>query len=190
MVPPASRPERSRSPGSWRGSIWRRPPVLWSSPCAPRCSETDVRIPTHIMVHHSLTKDGATVSWGAIERYHREVMGWRDCGYHAGVELTGAPSLGPYGYQGLIGRPLAAMAAACPQGNMNNVALHVCCVGNYDLVVPPLRLLEVLIARVLLPWMREYGIPPENVVGHRDYNPAKTCPGSRFDLGRLRRMVR
>jgi hypothetical protein len=149
-----------------------------------------MRTPTHIMVHHSLTADGDTVSWGAIERYHREVNGWRDIGYHAGIELTGEEAkLGPFAYQALIGRAPAAMAAACPQGNMNNVALHVCCVGNYDLVEPPRRLIEVLLERVILPWMNEYGIPPEHIVGHRDYNPAKTCPGTKFDLDRLRKMV-
>lgn len=146
---------------------------------------------THIMVHHSLTPDGATVSWAAIEKYHRETQGWRDIGYHAGVELvTGNPELAGYGYQALIGRAPYQPASACPQGDMNRVALHVCCVGNFDEVGPPDGLIRVLIRRVLLPWMTEYGIPPERIVAHHDYNAAKTCPGKRFDLEILRRMVR
>ena len=146
---------------------------------------------THIMIHHSLTKDGEEVSWGAIERYHREVDKWLDVGYHAGVEETGPEAkLGEYRYQALIGRPLADQASACPQGGMNRVALHVCCVGNYDDVAPPDALLRCLVRRVVLPWMREFLIPPENIVGHRDFNPAKSCPGRLFDLDRLRAMVR
>ncbi len=141
------------------------------------------------MVHHSATADSGTVSWAAIERYHREQNGWSDVGYHAGVELVGGEDLGRYRFQALIGRPPAAIGSACPEGGMNRVALHVCCVGNYDAAAPPLGLLECLVRRVLLPWMREYGIPPERVVGHRDYNPAKSCPGVRFDLELLRRMV-
>lgn len=142
-----------------------------------------------IMVHHSLTADSDTVSWGAIERYHIETNGWRDTGYHRGVELTGIAALGRYAWQSLVGRPERSVAAACPQGGMNEVALHVCCVGNYDVVAPHPSLLRCLVRRVLIPWMEEYSIPPSRIVGHRDYNPLKTCPGTRFDLDALRRMV-
>ena len=150
-----------------------------------------MRTPTHIMVHHSLTADGATVSWAAIEKYHREANGWRDIGYHAGVEVvTDNPDLRLYAHQGLIGRPVAAVASACPQGEMNRVALHVCCVGNFDLAAPSLPMLQCLVRRIVLPWMSEFGISPERIVGHRDFNPEKTCPGTQFDLELLRRMVR
>jgi len=139
---------------------------------------------THIMLHHSATKDSGTVSWGAIEKFHKETRGWRDIGYHAGVELVGES------YYALIGRSIMEQAAACPEGMMNVRALHVCCVGDYDVVAPSSGLLEVLVERVLVPWMRGFGIPPENIVGHQDYNRGKSCPGRLFDLGVVRRMVR
>jgi N-acetylmuramoyl-L-alanine amidase len=136
-----------------------------------------------IMVHHSLTADSQTVSWGAIERYHRETNGWLDIGYHAGVELVGTD------YYALIGRNEQWGAAACKEGNMNVLALHVCCVGNYDLAPPPETLLAVLAHRVVLPWMQRYSIPSDRIIGHRDYATYKSCPGSQFDLDHLRRMV-
>ncbi len=148
---------------------------------------------TYIMLHHSLTKDGETVSWPAIEKYHREdpEHRWRDIGYHAGVELvTNNPDLALYDYQALIGRPERSQASACPQGNMNQLALHLCFVGNFDLAPPPKEMLERAVQRVILPWMIDYDISPDQIVGHRDFNPAKSCPGKMFDLDVVRRMVR
>jgi hypothetical protein len=144
------------------------------------------------MVHHSATEDGTTVSWAAIEKFHREDPEhlWRDVGYHAGVELvTPNPDLAKYRYQALIGRGVHDLAAACPQGRMNEIALHVCCVGNFDLVAPDDGLLAVLVKRVIVPWRRQFGIPVENIVTHNQFNPAKSCPGTRFDMALLRGMV-
>ena len=150
-----------------------------------------MRIPTHIMIHHSLTKDGSTVSWPAIEKYHKETNKWLDIGYHAGIELvTDNPELDNYKYQALIGRPLNHMAAACPQRNMNTVALHVCCIGNFDLAPPPQELLVTLLKRIILPWALEFSISAQNWVGHRNYNPNKTCPGTKFNLEALKLLVK
>lgn len=145
---------------------------------------------TKIMIHHSFTKDSGTVSWPAIEKFHKETNGWNDIGYHAGVELvTDNPELGKYRYQALMGRGLKYQAAACPEGGMNSKALHVCCIGNYDVIAPPQELLEVLVRRILKPWMVLFELSPNCIVGHRDFNPNKTCPGSLFDLNTLRGMV-
>ena len=151
-----------------------------------------MRIPTHIMVHHSATKDGATVSWAAIEKFHREdpEHRWRDIGYHAGVEVvTDNPGLQRYRFQALIGRPVHDLASACPQGRMNEIALHACCVGNFDVVKPDPAMLAVLAKRVIIPWRRQFGIPVENIVRHHDFNSGKTCPGVLFDMAALRGAV-
>jgi len=139
---------------------------------------------SHIIIHHSLTEDGQTVSWGAIERYHRETMGWEDVGYHAGVELIGGE------YYALFGRAEYRFAAACKEGAMNQVGLHVCCVGNYDSIAPTDCMLNVLVRRVLAPWCDRYNIGAENIQGHRDYAHYKTCPGLLFDLNLVRDLVR
>jgi len=136
-----------------------------------------------IMVHHSLTKDGETVSWGAIERYHRETRGWTDIGYHFGVENIAGDQYA------VVGRPEHRPAAACPQGEMNRLAIHVCCVGNFDLAPPSQAMLQLVVKRVLIPVMDRYGITPERIVGHHQYNPAKSCPGTKFDLAKLRLLI-
>lgn len=149
-----------------------------------------MRSPTHIMIHHSLTKDSGTVSWPAIEKFHVQTNGWSDIGYHAGVELVSHDRfLAGYGYQALMGRGLDQKAAACPQGNMNELALHVCCVGNYDLEAPSIDMLHVLLKRVLIPWSTWFNIPKEKWIGHRDYNTGKSCPGTKFDLNFLRQLA-
>lgn len=161
-----------------------------------------------IVVHHSLTKDGATASWPAIEKYHREVHGWRDVGYHGGVEaVTSEPELKTYRYQAFVGRDDTDNASACPQADMNSLGVHVCFVGNFDEDEPSLKMLEVGARRLIIPWMREHGITPDRVIGHRDAGlmvgldyrkpnasgpggrEFKTCPGLRFDLDALRRLV-
>jgi len=134
------------------------------------------------MLHHSLTRDGQTVSWGAIRRYHVETRHWGAIGYHYGVELVGDH------YEVLMGRSELDPAAACPQEEMNARALHICCVGNFDDAPPPSAMLEALVGLVILPAMVEYGLPPERIIGHRDANPNKTCPGLRFDLDVVRTM--
>lgn len=144
---------------------------------------------THIVVHHSLTADSGTVSWAAIERHHIETQGWNDIGYHAGIEIVASSKFGRFAYQALLGRPEDQVAAACKEGDMNDVGLHVCCVGNFDLAPPSLEMITRLVQRVIGPWMRRYSIPPERIVGHRDFATYKSCPGMRFDLDVIRRAV-
>ena len=148
----------------------------------------------YIVVHHSLTKDGETVSWGAIEHYHVAARGWRDIGYHAGVELVGG------GYYALIGRNVNEAAAAVKEMDMNELALHVCVVGNFDVTPPDKADLAVLARRVVIPWMTMFGIPAEHVIGHRDVGlmagydwregKYQSCPGRSFDLESFRGLVR
>lgn len=136
------------------------------------------------MIHHSLTEDGQTVSWGAIERYHVETNGWEDIGYHYGVELVQG------NFYALLGRAEERRAAACPQQNMNSLALHICIVGNFDIIKPPREAMECAARRVIIPAMKRYLISYDNIVGHRDFNPAKSCPGRLFNMDELKNVIR
>jgi hypothetical protein len=139
--------------------------------------------PDKIVVHHSLTKDGVEVSWGAIRNFHITThdgnYGWLDIGYHAGIELVKS---GDYlNYEVLFGRPWDMQGAHCPA--VNATSLGFCFVGNYDLIEPPQEML-VSAAKFLRQWMVLYAIPKTSIFPHSKYDP-KTCPGSKFDLQRL-----
>jgi hypothetical protein len=99
---------------------------------------------------------------------------WNDIGYHFGVEVVGTE------YEALVGRPLDVKGAHCPQGGMNDKAIGICIVGNFDSVLPNPKALVVLSTRLLRPLMRQFNITPDRIVFHRDYNPTKTCPGKLF----------
>lgn len=146
---------------------------------------------THIVVHHSATKDGATFSWGVIRRYHTVDLGWRDIGYHFGIE-----QVGDY-HEVIFGRWPDEDGAHCKDMNMNSIAIGICVVGNYDEQVPTLgawgKAVELVKRLVKL-----YDIPIENILGHREVQEMagippehrKTCPGKTFHMDDFRAAVR
>lgn len=135
--------------------------------------------PEYIMLHHSLTRDSDTVSWGAIRKYHVDTLGWSQIGYHFGIELM-------RGQQEIVlGRMMNTRGAHCPQGGMNRKALSICFVGNFD-ELPPLKGQWRLGIKLVKSLMEIFNIPIDNIYGHRDFNPKKTCPGKRFSVEALK----
>ena len=146
----------------------------------------------YIIIHHSLTKDGEVVDWEAIRRYHVDVKGWSDIGYHYGVERVGKHLLLQ------VGRPESQTGAHTKEMHMNSKSLGVCVVGNFDLAPPGLEIMRFL-SEICRRKVAEYGIPVNAVLGHREvgtmagYNwrigQYKSCPGRHFNMDLLRQMV-
>jgi N-acetylmuramoyl-L-alanine amidase len=139
-------------------------------------------IPKNIILHCSATEDSETPSWEAIRRFHTEIRGWRDIGYHYGLE----------DYEGelviLRGRKPFDMGAHCVAGGRNRDSLGVCVVGEYDTEAPSEeRYLTTVALLTSLCFM--FHIPPENVYGHREFESGKTCPGLMWDLDKLRKDI-
>ena len=152
-------------------------------------------VPKRIILHHSLTADSKTVSWGAIRRYHtsyafngkiiskeeaQHCMGagqhikkpWRDIGYHFGIELVGDS------YEILMGRMPNEQGAHCRGHNEDSIG--ICFIGNYDLKPPPIEMVNKGVQ--LVAWLcKTYNLSSYNLFGHRDFSP-KTCPGKEFNL--------
>jgi N-acetylmuramoyl-L-alanine amidase len=137
--------------------------------------------PEIIILHHSLTRDGETVSWGAIRRYHTETLGWSDCGYHAGIELVGDH------YEILTGRMLNEKGAHVR--GQNNHTLGICFVGNFDIdEVPPEQ--WNLGVRYVASLCDVLNIKPVHIYGHNEYSNYKTCPGKNFNVIGFQNQVR
>ena len=148
--------------------------------------------PQYVLIHHSLTKDGEVVDWEAIRKYHRQVQGWSDIGYHYGIERVGN------GILLQIGRPESQPGAHVKEMHMNSKSIGICVVGHFDLAPPGLEIMRFL-AEIVRRKVAEYGIPINAVLGHREVGAMagfdwrkgqyKSCPGRHFNMDLLRQMV-
>lgn len=132
-------------------------------------------IPEYVIIHHSLTKDSKTVSWQPIRRYHVDNLGWDEVGYHYGIELVNDQ------YEILVGRMEGTQGAHCSQEGINQKSIGICCIGNFDDHTPDLAIWSMLLDLVANICLR-YNIPVENVKGHNEYAPYKSCPGKAFSM--------
>lgn len=129
-----------------------------------------------IIIHHSATKDGDTLSWDAIRRYHMN-KGWSDIGYHFGIEKVSGS------YQVLTGRPIGVVGAHTKGKNRNSIG--ICFVGNYDKEDAPAEMYNVG-ARLIagLCFSVKYCMK-SRIYAHSDF-ANKSCPGRYFSIERLR----
>lgn len=133
----------------------------------------------YIIIHHSQTADGKTLSWDDIRVYHKFVQRWRDIGYQFGIELI------ENDYEYLVGRMLLEEGAHCATDGMNTKSIGICVVGNFDLEPPRLIQLNML-TRLVRSLQLLFNIPYSNVLGHREVTDYKTCPGKLFDMNAFR----
>lgn len=161
--------------------------------------------PKMIVLHHSLTQDGETVSWQAIRRYHmawkcdgvavtpesvNDLMAqgmpvqrpWRDIGYHFGIERIGGR------YEVLAGRMITEMGAHCSARHANYTSLGICFVGNFDEVPPPKEQWDLGV-RLVASLCDVLGIAVVNIYGHRELATSRSCPGHAFDLEQFKQQV-
>lgn len=135
--------------------------------------------PEYIILHHSLTKDGKTVSWAAIRRYHVHYMHFHAIGYHFGIELVNET------YEILMGRMMNVPGAHCR--GVNDRSLGICFVGNFDIDTPEDS--QLMVGKNLVRSLLDiYGLDRDAVKGHRDFSE-KTCPGELFPIDEFRRAL-
>lgn len=134
--------------------------------------------PEFIILHHSFTEDNQLKNWDEIRRYHMEDRGWRNIGYHWGIEQVDGV------YEIFKGRDEIEDGAHCKEQGMNRRSIGICCVGNFDEKRPPKEQLDELVnliknirsryGNLPLKYHRDYAINPDT------HEPYKSCPGWKF----------
>ena len=140
--------------------------------------------PSHVVLHHSLTKDSGTVSWDAIRRWHMGIhpdstLKYKDIGYHFGIELVGDH------YEIFMGRMPLEPGAHCKQMGMNYKSIGICFIGNYDLAEPPGEMWQLGL-NLVSTLLQIFHITIDDVKAHNEYASYKSCPGKLFDVDRFR----
>jgi len=76
--------------------------------------------------------------------------------------------------------------------NINNRALHIALLGNYNYKIPENRLYNVLAYRIISPLMKIYALPQSRIKTHSEVSNNKdlVCPGEFFDKDLLISFVR
>jgi len=76
--------------------------------------------------------------------------------------------------------------------DINQRAIHVALMGNYDFKIPEKRCYEVLAYRLLNPFMNMYHINPSKIKLHSEVSNDKdlSCPGTFVDRAIVEAMVR
>ena len=146
-----------------------------------------------IYLHCTATKPGVPVSVESIRRYHVDVRGWSDIGYHYLVQPDGRID---------AGRPVDRPGGHVRGDNKRTVGVSM--VGNWDEAEPArddpqIWNTGVLIAKLLRLYnlsvikhdggVMHYGLVDGTAILHRDAhlvramvpNPHKSCPGKNIE---------
>jgi hypothetical protein len=96
-------------------------------------------------------------------------------------------------YQPIICRPFVYLCDwddIAP--SINNRAIHVALLGNYDFKIPEKRLYEILSYKILNPMLKMFALTQGRIKLHRDVSSNKelTCPGDFIDEAMIEATVR
>ena len=126
---------------------------------------------TKIIVHCS---DSSYGDANLIDYWHKQ-RGWRGIGYHRVIlngYLARTASYRPK-YDGFVqaGRDLDEIGAHCKGENWDSIG--ICLIGKR--LFTPSQLL-IALPNLLGMLMNTFNLTPQDIYGHGDFNPQKTCP--------------
>lgn len=138
-----------------------------------------------IVIHHTATDIGKAY---LIHKNHQDRGFWNGLGYHFLVD-NGTLGKGD-GQIEVAPRWIKQQSGAhCKAGHMNEKAIGIALVGNFNEEAPTAKQLESL-TYLLKTLCSYYHIPAANIIGHGEVEGSNTqCPGRRLRLGILRDCV-
>ena len=76
--------------------------------------------------------------------------------------------------------------------DINNAAIHIALMGNYDFKIPSKRCYEVLAYKLLNPMLKMFSLTPQKIKLHNEVSDNKelACPGEFIDISRVITEVR
>lgn len=140
----------------------------------------------YIVIHHSATPSGDARTF---HNYHLRDKKWANgLGYDF---VIGNGTSTPEGFIEVghrWARQLVGAHVVTPGNRINKIGIGICLVGNFEETNPTpgqMRSLVELVRRL----QRDYHIPDSHVIGHRDADPRRICPGANFSIERLRKLL-
>ena len=135
----------------------------------------------YIVIHHSATDEGSSLYF---DKYHQG-KGWEGIGYHFVIDngtkekQDGQIEVSPRWIKQENG-------SHCRTSNMNEKAIGICLVGNFNREYVSSKQLDALVYLVNI-LRKYYKIPIKRMIGHNQVLGARTeCPGKNFPWLRFR----
>lgn len=139
----------------------------------------------YIVIHHSAGETGGAK---AFDKYHREVRGWDELGYHFVIgngtdTADGQIEVGPRWPTQKHGAH-----AKTPDNKYNEHGIGICLVGNFDNHRPSAKQMASL-TKLVAYLADTYKVPQASIIGHKMTGKLTDCPGKFMDVAVVRASV-
>lgn len=172
--PPVAPVDETTAAGPSSG--WYLPRSAWAAePIVKRLIDPMGGTPTRITVHHSNSPiDNDPDAEEVLRKFDRNAIKginqpekWACIGYHFIIARDGRV---------FEGRPIAYQGAHAGNPEVNRLNIGVCLIGDFEHHPVP-KLQRDTLAAVLDQLRSDYGIPRQQVFGHKHFKPSTECPG-------------
>ncbi len=137
----------------------------------------------YIVIHHTASDIGDMEFY---KRFHVEERGWSNIAYHFIINNGWKDTtVGQVEESELWKERRANLSTR--QWYANYFGIAVVMVGNIEAHPPPPLQKEALVT-LLTNLSRDYGIPPERIIGHREIQNT-ACPGKHLNMVEIRKLV-